>query len=345
MKYKLFGNTGLRVSELCLGTMTFGAEWGWGADFDESKRIFDAFASVGGNFIDTANRYTDGSSEKFIGEFTKSDRDYWVIASKYTLFDRNGDPNAAGNHRKNMFRSVDESLKRLQTDYLDVLYLHVWDFTTPIEEIILSMNDLVKNGKVHYLAISDTPAWEVSRMNMYAQLQCLRGFAGIQVEYNLLQRSAEREYIPMAKELGLAFLPWAPLAGGALTGKYVNGDEPGRIKQESDRRSERAAKIASVVLEISKVTGFSPAQIALKWSMLKYELTFPIIGARKINQITDSLNAINIDLSQKHFDQLNAVSSIELGFPHEFLVSDGVRKNALGDQYQSIENHRYKNQF
>jgi aryl-alcohol dehydrogenase-like predicted oxidoreductase len=186
MRYKLFGKSGLRVSELCLGTMTFGTEWGWGADYATSKAVFDAYAQAGGNFLDTANRYTEGTSEQWLGEFVSADRDHFVIASKYTLFDRMNDPNFSGNHRKNMMRSVETSLKRLGTSHLDILWVHAWDSATPVDEVLRGLDDLVSSGKVHYIGISDTPAWVVSQANTLAELRGWTRFVGLQLEYSLL---------------------------------------------------------------------------------------------------------------------------------------------------------------
>ena len=202
MNYKLFGQSGLRVSELCLGTMGFGTEWKWGADKELSKKIFDAYANAGGNFLDTANRYTEGTSEKFVGDFIAKDRDHFVVATKYTLRDRAGDLNFAGNHRKNLMRSVKESLWRLNTDYIDVLWVHMWDTLTPTEEIMKGLEDLITRGMVHYIGISDTPAWVVSQANTMAQLRGWNQFVGLQIEYSLLQRTVEAELLPMAKAYG-----------------------------------------------------------------------------------------------------------------------------------------------
>jgi aryl-alcohol dehydrogenase-like predicted oxidoreductase len=223
MNYKLLGRSGLKVSELCLGTMGFGTEAGWGADKDTSFAIMDAYATAGGNFLDTANIYKLGTSEKIIGEYMSNhDRDYFVLATKYTLKDNTTNPNASGNSRKNMMRSVEESLKRLKTDFIDVFYLHIWDDITPIDEVLCGMDDLIKQGKINYAAISDTPAWVVAKGNTLAELMGWSQFIALQVEYSLLARTAERELIPMAKHFGMTVTPWAPLAGGALTGKYLN---------------------------------------------------------------------------------------------------------------------------
>ena len=221
MKYKLLGRSGLRVSELCLGTMTFGDKWGWGGSAIESRKMFDAFVAAGGNFIDTANRYTEGESEELVGEFIAPIRDKIVLATKYSLFSKqNSHLNDGGNHRKNMMQSIEGSLRRLKTDYIDVFYLHAWDFTTPEDEILRGLDDLVRSGKVLYIAISDTPAWIVSRLNTMAELRGWSRFIGLQVEYSLIQRTPERDLIPMAAAMGLGVTAWGALAGGALTGKY-----------------------------------------------------------------------------------------------------------------------------
>ncbi len=323
MKYQLFGHTGLRVSELALGTMGFGTEWGWGADFENSKAIFETYANAGGNFIDTANRYTEGTSERFVGEFVKSDRDHFVLATKYTLKDRNGDPNYAGNHRKNMMRSVQESLKRMQTDYIDLLWLHIWDFTTSPDEVLIGLNDLISRGIVHYIGISDTPAWRVAQANTIAELRGWNKFAGLQVEYNLINRTAERDLLPVAKAFNLALTPWAPLAGGALTGKYLNG-EKGRLTESSKRLNERSVKIAKVVVDASKALNCTPAQVALKWTIQRDQLVIPIVGATKNPQIQDALGSTEMMITDEWMQKLNAVSAFELGFPGDFFNESGV---------------------
>src|SRR6478609_8454274 len=247
MKYKLLGRSGLKVSELCLGTMGFGTESGWGADAATSFAIMEKFAESGGNFLDTANIYKLGTSEKIIGEFISNhDRDYFVIATKYTLHDNAANPNASGNNRKNMMRSVEASLKRLQTDFIDVLYLHIWDDLTPIDEVLRGLDDLIKQGKVNYIAISDTPAWMVAKGNTMAELMGWSQFIALQVEYSLLKRDAERDLIPMAKHFGMTVTPWAPLGGGALTGKYIKGDK-GRIQEGSNRLNENSQRITKEV--------------------------------------------------------------------------------------------------
>lgn len=337
MKYHLLGRSGLRVSELCLGTMTFGTEWGWGADKSESKKIFDAYADRGGNFLDTANRYTEGTSESWLGEFVNSDRHHFVVATKYTLRDRTGDLNFAGSHRKNMMRSVEESLRRLNTEFIDLFWVHAWDPLTPTEEVLRGLDDLVRSGKVHYIGISDTPAWVVSQANTLAELRGWTAFAGLQVEYSLLQRSAERELFPMAKHFGMAVTPWGALGGGALTGKYLRGEE-GRVTANSARRSDRANKIAARVVKIAEKLGVPPAQVALNWVRSRdAQLNcIPLVGARSAAQLEQSLGCLDFILPEKYIRELDAASEIALGFPHEFLASDNVRELIYGGKYEEI---------
>jgi aryl-alcohol dehydrogenase-like predicted oxidoreductase len=337
MNYKLLGRSGLKVSELCLGAMGFGTEGGWGADQDTSFAIMDAFANAGGNFIDTANVYKLGTSEKIIGEYLSNhDRDYFALATKYTLKDNTTNPNASGNSRKNMMRSVEESLKRLKTDFIDVLYLHIWDNITPIDEVLRGLDDLIKQGKVTYAAISDTPAWVVSKGNTLAELMGWSQFIALQVEYSLLARTAERELIPMAKHYGMTVTPWAPLAGGALTGKYLRGEQ-GRVKAESNRRSNRAQTITEAVVDIAAELGVSESHVALQWMMDRDFSCIPIVGATKIDQLNDNLKAIDTKLTPEHFKKLNEVSAIELGFPGDFFNEDAVKMNSFGGFYDKVE--------
>jgi aryl-alcohol dehydrogenase-like predicted oxidoreductase len=335
MNYKLFGNSGLRVSELCLGTMTFGTEWGLGADYDISRGVFDTFANAGGNFLDTANRYTEGTSERWLGEFIHADRDHFVVATKYTLWDRRDDPNFSGNHRKNMMRSVEGSLKRLNTDYIDLFWVHAWDGLTPEEEILRGLDDLVRQGKVHYIGISDTPAWRVSRMNAIAELRGWTQFVGLQVEYSLLARTVERDLLPMAKALNLAVTPWGAIGGGALTGKYLKEGEAGRVPAHSLRRNERANKIAEEVVKIAAELSVSPAQLVINWSRQRDQTVIPIIGARRSEQLTDTLGCLNFTIPTEAMDKLNRVSSIELGFPHDFLA--GAQDVIFGGSQNKIK--------
>lgn len=337
MKYQLLGKTGCRVSELALGTMTFGTEWGWGADEITSRSIFDVYTQAGGNFIDTANRYTEGTSERLVGDFIASDRDHFVLATKYTLYDRKGDPNFSGNHRKNLIRSVEGSLKRLKTDFIDLLWVHAWDSTTPEQEIMRALDDLIRSGKVHYLGISDTPAWVVARSNVLAELKGWTSFAALQVEYSLIQRTPERELIPMAAGFGMTLTPWAPLAGGALTGKYLKGEEkPGRLAPTSERLNERNQAIARQVLSVAEKWNITPAQVALAWIRQQVKKSIPIVGARRPDQLSDALGCLSVSLDDEDMTALNQVSQIPLGFPHDFLSGEGVKDVMTGGTWSSI---------
>jgi aryl-alcohol dehydrogenase-like predicted oxidoreductase len=340
MRYKLLGNSGLRVSELCLGTMTFGEDWGWGSDKEESRAVFQAFAEAGGNFLDTANIYTNGTSETLVGEFVKGDREKWVIATKYSLNTRPGDVNACGNHRKNLFQAVEASLKRLGTDYIDLLWLHLWDSLTPIEEVMRAFDDLVRMGKVLYIGISDSPAWIVSQGNTLATLRGWTPFIGLQIEYSLKERTPERELLPMAKALNIGVTAWSPLGGGVLTGKY-NQPNPvdGRLSMTDQpfQIFDRDLKIAETVLEIAREIEKSPAQVALNWLRNRPNAVIPIIGARKLSQLQDNLACVDFNLTGEQLQRLDNISAISLGFPHELLASQFVRDILLGGVAAQLE--------
>ena len=260
MDYRILGRSGLRVSELCLGTMTFGSDWGWGADRDESRRIFDAFVAAGGNFIDTANNYTDGSSEEFVGEFVADARDQFVLATKYTLSIDADDPNAGGNHRKSLVRSLEQSLRRLGTDYVDLLWLHMYDATTPIEEAVRALDDQVRLGKVLAVGISDSPAWVVAQANAIASLRGWSPFTALQIPYNVASREPERELLPMAQALGLALTPWGVLEAGILTGKPAS-----ERRWPDETASDTATRVLAVLEEIAAEREATTAQVAIAW--------------------------------------------------------------------------------
>ncbi|MBT8363942.1 MAG: aldo/keto reductase [Deltaproteobacteria bacterium] len=348
MRYKLLGKSGLRVSELCLGTMTFGDDWGWGSSKDESRAVYDAFVESGGNFIDTADLYTNGTSESFLGEFMASDRERIVLATKYTNTAPGNDPNAAGNQRKNMMQSVEASLKRLKTDYIDLYWLHVWDFMTPIEEVMRAFDDLVSQGKVLYIGISDAPAWIVARANMLAELRGWTSFVGLQVEYSLIERTSERELLPMARELDLGVTAWSPLAGGLLTGKYASDAH----SEGEEKRLEhpmmaplvdinaRKRTIAEAVVEIAAAIGKTAAQVALNWLRQQPGVVIPIIGARRLSQLKDNLASLEFTLEEEHLRRLADVSQFELGFPHDFFTNELVQNFAFGGMRDLIDNHR-----
>lgn len=339
MNFKLLGKSGLRVSELALGTMTFGEEWGWGSNKEESKKVFDTYAEAGGNFIDTANRYTEGTSEKFVGEFVQSDRDHFIVATKYTLYKRKDDPNFSGNHRKNMVRSLDESLKGLKTDYIDLYWVHAWDYTTPEEEVLRALDDMIRAGKILYIGVSDTPAWVVSRMNAIAELRGWTQFVALQIKYSLLERTVERELLPMARKLDLAVTPWAVIGGGILSGKYnKNKDEQGRAQLNKAIKEEHL-KIAEKVIEVSNEIGCSPSQVAINWVRQQPGVIIPIIGAKTQAQINDNIDCLKFSLNEEQINKLNEVSKIDLGFPHTFLSSDNIRNLTFGGTYDKIDNH------
>lgn len=343
MKYKLFGKSGLRVSELCLGTMTFGEEWGYGANKDESEKLFNTFIENGGNFIDTANRYTEGTSELFLGEFVKKSqrRNELVIASKYTLHTQLGKINDSGPHRKNLVQSLEGSLKRLNLDYLDLLYIHAWDFTTAEEEILRALQDVIRAGKVINIAISDTPAWMISRCNAIAEVRGWNAFAGMQVEYSLITRDAERDLLPLARYTDMGVTAWAPLAGGALTGKYLDQkNEAKRLKEGSKRLNEKSALIAQTVVDIAKELNCEPAHVALCWIKKQKGNIIPIIGARNSQQLQNNIDCLKVNLNDEQLGRLNTVSAIELGFPHDFLNGEGVRTVLFGGMENQIDNHR-----
>ena len=330
MKYRLFGKSGLRVSEAALGTMTFGQERGWGAPKDESRKVYDAFREAGGNFIDTANIYTDGTSESFLGEFLEGHRDSVVLATKYSNAAPGNDPNAAGNHRKSMMQAVEASLKRLRTDYIDLYWVHIWDAITPVEEVMRGLDDLVRQGKVLYVGISDVPAWWIAQANTLADLRGWSRFIGLQIPYNLIERTVERELIPMAKALDIGVTAWSPLSNGVLTGKYHGhgGSELGRMNSETMKtfmpEQQRATRIVAAVEIVSEQTGCSMAQVALAWLRYRPVPVIPIIGARKLTQLQDNLASFDLELSAEHLKSLEEASRVELGFPQDLYAIKAV---------------------
>ena len=353
MRYRLLGESGLRVSEISLGTMTFGEEWGWGAAKDEARRIYNAYREAGGNFIDTANVYTAGSSEHFVGEFMRGHRQEMVVATKYTNAAPGKDPNAAGNHRKSMMQAVEASLRRLGTDYIDLYWMHIWDGMTPVEEVMRAFDDLVRQGKVLYVGVSDAPAWWVAQANTLATLRGWSRFVGLQIEYSLLERTVERELIPMAKAFGLTVVAWSPLKGGILTGKYLPATaeaEGGTLKAGGGEHArfsspmmqgflpqrQRQDRAVAVVKEISEQTGRSPAQVALAWLGYREVPVIPIIGARKLAQFEDNMASLTLELTPGQMEALDAATAVELGFPHEFYTMEMPRNLAHGGMRDRI---------
>ncbi|MEW9854617.1 aldo/keto reductase [Novosphingobium sp. M1R2S20] len=328
--YRLLGRSGLRVSPLALGTMTFRVGAGWGSSDEEARQLVDTYIERGGNFIDTADFYGQlGQSEMLLGELIKDRRDSLVISTKYSLTTRPGDPNASGNHRKNMVRSVEDSLRRMGTDYIDLLYLHMWDFRTPVDEILRSFDDLVRQGKVLYIGLSDTPAWQASRMQAIAELRGWTQFCALQIQYSLVERTVERELIPMALEMGLGVSPWAPLGQGLLTGKYTRADlGSGDMTDISSRKAinavtgklnEKNLRVADRVVEVAKEIGCTPAQLAVAWTLANPVVCSPVIGVRTPAQLEDNLGALNVDITPEQLARLDEVSAVPPVFPMDIL--------------------------
>jgi aryl-alcohol dehydrogenase-like predicted oxidoreductase len=318
MRYRVFGHSGLRVSELGLGTLTFGNE-AWGSDEDESRQVYTAFREAGGNFIDTANVYSGGRAESFVGEFMANERDLVVVGTKYSIPTRGKDANAQGNSRKNMMNAVHASLRRLKTDYIDLYWVHARDETTPIEEVMRGLDDLVRQGKILYAGISDTPAWQVARGNAIAELRGWTSFAGLQVRYSLLDRDVENEFLPMANALDLAVTAWESLAGGVLTGKFRKDGGPSTARTKADEIPERAHAIVAELVDVASDLGCTPAQAALSWVRGGSGVIVPIVGARTKAQLEENLACLNVELSDEHRERLDKVSATRRPFPHDLL--------------------------
>ena len=319
MRYTTFGRTGLRVSELVLGAMTFGEQGGVGAPIEECRRIFDAYAEAGGNAVDTAINYRGGASEEILGELLAGRRDRFVVATKYTVTRDPADPNGGGNHRKNLRLSLETSLRRLRTDHVDVYWVHIWDRHTPTDETMRALDDAVTAGKVLYIGVSDTPAWVVSRANTLAEWRGWTPFAGLQVPYSLVNREAERELLPMAEAYGLTVTAWSPLGGGVLSGKY-NADPTEQLTRLGrDTISERDLGVARVVREIASELGVTPAQLALAW-IRQRDNVLPIIGARTVDQLRDNLGCTSVTLPPALVPRLEAATQFSLGFPADFIA-------------------------
>lgn len=321
MRYRTLGNSGLRVSELLLGAMTFGEQGGVGAPLEDCRSMVDAFVEAGGNTIDTAINYRDGASESIVGEIIEGRRESFVLSTKYTVSRDRSDANAAGNHRKNLRASLETSLRRLRTDYVDIYWVHMWDRHTPIDETMRALDDAVRAGKVLYVGISDAPAWVVARANTLAEWRGWTPFVGLQVPYNLLQRDIERELLPMAESLGLGVTAWSPLAGGVLSGKYTRPDGPGdtsRLQRSS--LSDRDHAVAGAVQTVADEIGATPSQVAIAWTRSRSEAIVPIVGARSVEQLKDNLAAATLALPAEAVSRLEASADITLGFPTDFIT-------------------------
>ncbi|MDP9093003.1 MAG: aldo/keto reductase [Actinomycetota bacterium] len=322
MRYHTFGASGLRVSSAFLGAMTFGDRDGKGADLQESRRILDAYADAGGNVIDTAVNYRGGESETILGELLLKRRDSFVLATKYTASRDRADPNAAGNHRKNLRLSLDLSLRRLRTDYIDLYWVHMWDRWTPIEETMRALDDEVRAGRLLYIGISDTPAWALARANTLAEWKGWSPFVGLQIPYNLTQRDVERELLPAAAHLGVSIAAWGPLAGGLLSGKYTRHDSAkstGSTRHAPSTLSERDLGIARLVDDVAAQLNLTASQVAIAWTTARRARIHPILGARTSAQLQDNLAAVDLTLPEDALDRLDAATAPRLGFPTEFI--------------------------
>ncbi len=321
--YVTLGRSGLRVSPLCLGAMTFGEDLGWGSSVEESQQIIDRYIELGGNFIDTANFYTKSHSEKIIGDHIgryPEKRDRLVLATKFSGNLYPGDPNGGGSSRKSIVAACEQSLRRLQTDYIDLYWLHNWDVHTPIEETMSALEDLVDSGKVRYLGVSDTPAWKVAEANVTARFRGWSAFIGLQIEYSLLERSVEQELVPMALELGLGVTPWSPLKSGALSGKYTRASaaktqEGGRAAFMATHLNEKTFALVDELEKIAKAHDSTTARVAIAWVQAQPAVTSTIIGARRLAQLEDNVRALEVTLSAEELARLDALTKPTLGFP------------------------------
>lgn len=327
--YLTLGRSGLRVSPICLGTMTFGKDWGWGSDVKDSEAILDAFLGRGGNFIDTANVYTKGHSEKIIGDHIGHDpakRDRVVIATKFFAGLFKGDPNGGGGHRKSIMAACEQSLRRLRTEYIDLYWLHCWDMHTPIDETMRTLDDLVRAGKVRYIGFSDTPAWKVAQAQTIAQFRGYSPLVALQIEYSLLERTVEGELIPMAQELGLGVTPWSPLKYGVLTGKYKRGDhgkhEAGRGERVTQLLNDKTYDLLDEIHRIAKATGSTPSRVSLAWLQARPGVASIIIGARTQQQLDDNLASLDVQLTPEQIKKLDDLTTPKLDFPYDFVANN-----------------------
>lgn len=325
--YRTLGRSGLRVSPFCLGAMTFGEEWGYGSDAAGSMAVIDRFFDLGGNFVDTANMYTNGHSEAIIGDWlarSPGKRDKLVLATKFSGNLRYGDPNGGGAGRKSIIAACEESLRRLRTDYIDLYWMHWWDVHTPIEETMDALDDLVREGKVRYLGFSDTPAWKVAEAQVTARLRGWAPLIGLQIEYSLLERTVEGELIPMALDMGLGVTPWSPLRAGALSGKYTRErrepESSGRAPSLSRNLNDAAFDVIEELATVAADAVATSAQVALAWLLSKPGVVSPIMGARTLSQLEDNLAALDLALTPAQLDRLDKASNPSLDFPAAMVV-------------------------
>ena len=342
-QYVTLGRSGLRVSPLCLGAMTFGEDLGWGTSVEESQQIIDRYLEFGGNFIDTANFYTRSHSEKIIGDHIgrhPARRDRLVIATKFSGNLYPGDPNGGGSGRKSLINACENSLRRLQTDYIDLYWLHIWDANTPIEETMAALDDLVRAGKVRYIGVSDTPAWKIVEANLLARFRGWSTFIGLQIEYSLLERTVEQDLVPMAGEFGLGITPWSPLKSGVLSGKYTR-------RNDGQHNADRGALVESFLNEqtytlidelemIAKTHETTVASVALAWVRAQPAVSFVIIGARRLSQLDDNVRAVDVEFSAGELARLDTLTAPSFVFPHNMLamapgiINGGTTINGVG---------------
>lgn len=336
-RYFTLGNTGLRVSQLALGAMTFGTEWGWGADREAAEQLLSLYLDRGGNLVDTADLYTGGTSEQWLGEMIRERgiRDRVVLATKFSYNAEPGNPNAGGNGRKNMLRAVEGSLRRLQTDYIDLYLLHTWDGVTPVEEVMRSFDDLIRAGKVRHVGLSNTPAWYASRAQTLAELRGYERLSALQLEYSLVERNIEREFVPLGIELGMGVMVWSPLGSGMLSGKYRAGDAgvpatEGRLQVMQDStnpafvklKQERNWRIVAELEAVSEAIGRSMAQVALNWVANRPGVASVLVGATKLHQLEDNLGALEFEIPSELSQRLDVVSSLPASFPYSFFEGE-----------------------
>ena len=342
-EYVTLGRSGLRVSPLCLGTMTFGTEWGWGTDESGARAIFDAYVEAGGNFVDTADGYTNGRSEEILGRLVRDAglRDRMVVATKFTFNAEPGNPNAGGNGRKNVYRALEGSLRRLGTDYVDLYWLHAWDGVTPVDEVVSTLTDLVREGKIRYYGFSDVPAWYLARARTLAECRGQEPLVALQLEYSLVERTIEREHVPAARELGLAVCPWSPLASGFLAGKYrrEGASEGGRLEVVRDsgnpgfeKLTERNWAILDALVDVAEKLGEAPAKVALAWVAARPGVTSTLVGATKLAQLESNLASLDVEIPPDLGARLDEASRLEPAHPYMFfdahlrgMIDGGVR--------------------
>jgi len=347
MKYKILGSSGLKVSELCLGTMTFGEEFGIGAPEVECRAVYDAYLEAGGNFLDTADIYNGGTSERMLGKFVGDQREYLVLASKYSLNTRVDDPNAGGSHRKNLVQSLDASLRRLQTDYLDLYWVHGWDGSTDMAEVMRALDDQVRAGKILHIGISNAPAWVIASANTLARERGWTTFTAMQLHYNLLERSIEREHLALAGAQDMAILPWSPLAGGFLTGKFdrsaAEQEREGSRLSTSPRgaqllQDEQKLAVAEALSALAAGLGCSAAQLALAWMLRRSKVNIvPVIGARRRAQLIDNLGSVDVAIGAGDVAELDALTALVPEYPQTLYVSEFFSAMMYGDVRRRIE--------